>query len=143
LPIVLSIRFWTFGLLAFGMVGSLLHFLRLAPMSVTPFVAVVVGLACGFFASWIFKALSRADTQSGAGPDEAVGQVGKVLVPVRPDARGKVRIQLRGQTADFLARGDGEQFDVGATVLVTEVEEGQLRVARAPAEFLRLDDDEQ
>jgi membrane protein implicated in regulation of membrane protease activity len=141
LPILLSVRFWTFGAMAFGIVGSLLHFLQLAPMGVVPFVAVSVGLACGFFASWVFRALSRADNQSGAGSTEAVGQVGRVLVPVKRGARGKVRIQLRGQTTDFLALTDEDDFEAGARVLVTEVEEGQVRVVRVPSEFPRADED--
>ena len=142
LPILLSIRFWTFGALAFGLSGSLLHFLQLAPTSVTPVVAVATGLTAGFFASWAFKQLARSTTTSGATATEAVGQVGKVLVPLEKGARGKVRIQLRGQTTDYLAFSDDGDFEAGAEVLITDVEEGQVRVARAPAEFLSHRDDE-
>jgi hypothetical protein len=142
LPILLSVRFWTFGAMAFGLVGSMLHFLRLAPMAVTPFVAVGMGLVCGFFASWVFKALARANTQSGATAMDAVGHMGKVLVPLKQGARGKVRIQLRGQTTDFLALSDEDEFEAGAWVLVTEIEEGQVHVVRAPDEFLRHQDED-
>ena len=135
LPILLNVRFWTFGAMAFGMVGSLLHFLHLAPSSVTPVIAVAMGLLSGWFASWVFRALARASTQSGAEPTEAVGQVGKVLVAVRPGARGKVRIQLRGQTVDFLASTEDVELEVGEQVLVTEVREDQVQVSRAPVDL--------
>jgi membrane protein implicated in regulation of membrane protease activity len=142
LPILLSVRFWTFGALAFGLSGSLLHFLQLAPASVTPIVAVAAGLVAGFFASWAFKQLARSMTTSGASEVEAVGQVGKVLVPLKGGARGKVRIQLRGQTTDYLALSDDGDFEEGADVLITEIEDGQVRIARAPSEFLLPQDDE-
>jgi membrane protein implicated in regulation of membrane protease activity len=141
LPILLSVRFWTFGALAFGLSGSLLHFLQLAPATVTLIVAVSMGLVSGYLASWVFRHLAQSTTTSGAGEAEAVGQVGRVLVPVKRGARGKVRIQLRGQTADYLALSDDGDFEEGEDVLVTEVEDGQVRVARAPAEFLRPRDD--
>jgi membrane protein implicated in regulation of membrane protease activity len=136
LPIFLSLRFWTFGLLAFGLVGSLLHYLRLAGGLVTPLVAVGMGLVCGFLASWVFRALTRADTTSGVHTRDAVGQVGKVMVSCSKGGRGKVRIELRGQTHDFLVTTDEDELSAGDLVLVEDVRENVLQVARAPAEFL-------
>jgi membrane protein implicated in regulation of membrane protease activity len=136
LPIFLSLRFWTFGLMAFGMVGSLLHYLRLAGGLFTPIVAVALGLASGFLASWVFRALNRADTTSGSHSRDAVGQVGKVLVPCEKGGRGKVRIELRGQIHDFLVTTEEDQLAHGDLVLVEDVRDELLHVSRAPAEFL-------
>lgn len=136
LPIFLSLRFWTFGLLAFGLVGTLLHFLRLSSAVVTPLVAVALGLASGFGASWVFRALTRADTTSGAHSRDAVGQVGKVLIPCAKGGRGKVRIELRGQTQDYLVTTDEDSLDAGDLVLVEDVRDNLLQVSRAPREFL-------
>jgi membrane protein implicated in regulation of membrane protease activity len=135
LPLVLSLRFWTFGSLAFGIVGSLIHFAGLAPAPVGLALAVAMGLASGLLASWVFRALTRSSSQSGALATDAVGQVGRVLVPVARGARGKIRIQLRGQTIDYLATTDDEALDVGADVLVSEVRSGEVHVCRAPSEF--------
>ena len=66
LPIFLSLRFWVFWLMAFGMVGTILHYLQLAPLLVIPFVAAATGLASGLFATWSFRALARTATQSGS-----------------------------------------------------------------------------
>jgi membrane protein implicated in regulation of membrane protease activity len=136
LPIFLSLRFWTFGLMAFGLVGTLLHYLRLAGGIVTPVVAVSLGLMCGFLASWVFRALTRADTTSGHHARDAVGQVGKVLVPFQKGGRGKVRIELRGQIHDFLVESEEDEIKAGEIVLVEEVKESVLQVSRAPSEFL-------
>ncbi len=135
LPLVLSLRFWTFGSLAFGIVGSILHFFGLAPAPVSLAVASGLGLGLGLFASWVFRALGRSSSQSGAIATDAVGQVGRVLVPVERGGRGKVRIQVRGQTVDYLATTDDERLEAGAEVLVAEVRDDEVHVCRAPSEF--------
>jgi len=135
LPLVLSLRFWTFGSLAFGVVGSILHFFGLAPALVSLVVAAAVGLGSGLFSSWVFRALARSSSQSGAVATDAVGQVGRVLVPVERGARGKVRVQVRGQTVDYLATTDDERLEAGMEVLVAEVRDDEVHVCRAPSEF--------
>ncbi|MEZ4225390.1 MAG: DUF1449 family protein [Polyangiaceae bacterium] len=137
LPYLLSIRFWTFGLFAFGMVGTLLHVFHLASPWITPFIAAAMGIASGLLATFTFRALSQAETSSAASPRDAIGQVGKVLLPVSKSARGKVRIELRGQTLDLLATTDDDELANGDLVLVESLEAGgTARVSRAPEEFL-------
>jgi membrane protein implicated in regulation of membrane protease activity len=133
LPIFLSLRFWTYALLAFGLVGTLLWYLGLAPEPVTAVVAAVMGLSSGFTASWLFRALARSET--GASSD-AVGQVGRVLLPCAKGRRGKVRIQLHGQTLDVLATTDEEELPAGSAVLVEEMRGEVAHVSPAPADFL-------
>lgn len=136
LPILLSVRFWTFGLLAFGMVGTLLHVFRWASPWTTPFIALAMGIASGLLASLTFRALSRAETSSAAGSRDAVGQVGRVLLPVSKESRGKVRIELRGQTIDLLATTDEEDLADGELVMIESLEGSTARVSKAPVEFL-------
>lgn len=142
LPIFLSLRFWTFSFLAFGLSGSMLHFLNWASSTTTLIVALSLGLLSGFGVSWVFRALGRAQTTSGGTARDAVGQVGKVLVPCSKGGRGKVRIELRGQTVDFMVTTDEEALAAGDLVLVEDVDTsggntgGLLQVSRAPAEWL-------
>jgi membrane protein implicated in regulation of membrane protease activity len=136
LPIFLSLRFWVFGLAAFGLVGTPLHYLNLASAPVTLGAALVLGLSCGGFASWVFKALTRQHLTSGVTITDPVGQVGKVLIPVSKAARGKVRIQVKGQTLDLLARTDEAELAEGELVLVEEMRDGEAQVSRAPSDFL-------
>lgn len=142
LPIFLSLRFWTFSFLAFGLSGSMLHFLNWASSTTTLIVALSLGLLSGIGVSWVFRALGRAQTTSGGTARDAVGQVGKVLVPCSKGGRGKVRIELRGQTVDFMVTTDEEALAAGDLVLVEDVDTsggntgGLLQVSRAPAEWL-------
>lgn len=134
--IFLSLRFWTFALCAFGMVGSLLHFTGLAGFVVTLVTALALGLVSGLAASWTFRALARGTTSSGATASDAIGTVGRVLVPVEKGKRGKIRIELRGQTIDYLATTDDAALGPGDKVLVEEVRENVAHVSAAPVEFL-------
>jgi membrane protein implicated in regulation of membrane protease activity len=134
--IFLSLRFWTFALLAFGLAGTLLHYLGLASRGASAAVAILMGLLCGFTASWTLRMLARAELSSGAQSNDALGQVGKVLVPCSRDRRGKVRIELRGQTLDYVASTDDEELAAGERVLVEEVRGNTVHVSRAPRELL-------
>jgi len=136
LPIILSFRFWTFGLMAFGMVGSILHFGGLGSATLAALAAIVMGVGSGGLASFTFRALARAQTQSGSHTGDAVGQVGRVLIAPKPKQRGKIRIELSGETVDYLASTDEGELGVGDPVLVVEMREDTAHVARPPAEFL-------
>jgi membrane protein implicated in regulation of membrane protease activity len=136
LPLFLSLRFWVYLALTFGLVGTLLTYLDLAGRITTLFLSLGTGLLTGFAASFIFSALLRNDLSSGAGGNEALGQVGRVLIPCARGRRGKVRLELRGQTLDFLATTDEESLEQGALVLVEEVRGDAVHVSRVPPDFL-------
>lgn len=136
LPIFLSLRFYSFGAFAFGLVGTLLHFFKLAVPGLTLALAVLMGLGSGLLASWSFRALSRSETSSGMHGTEAVGQTARVLVPLKRGDRGKVRVQLKGQLIDMLATTDETELETGDTVLIEEVRGHVAHVSKAPREFL-------
>ncbi len=134
--VFLSIRFWTFAFLAFGLVGCALHFLSLASPLVTGVVAAMMGLGSGSLASLTFRFLSRTQVSSGAEAADAIGQVGRVLIPIERGKRGKIRIALRGQTVDLLASTDDEKLKDGDLVVVEELRGTTAHVSRASREFL-------
>ena len=136
LPIFLSLRFWTFALMAFGLSGALLHYFDLAADVVALSVALGLGTASGLLASLTFRALSRAEPNSAASAGDAVGQIGRVLVPLDKASRGKIRIELKGQTVDLLATTDDERLEAGQMVLIEEVREATAHVTQAPPELL-------
>jgi membrane protein implicated in regulation of membrane protease activity len=136
LPIFLSLRFWTFALMAFGLSGALSHYLELATFPVTLGLALVLGVGSGLLASATFRALARSEPNSGATGRDAVGQVGKVLLPVSKAGRGKIRIQLKGQTVDYIATTDDEELEAGQLVMIEEMRETTAHVSRVPEELL-------
>jgi membrane protein implicated in regulation of membrane protease activity len=131
IAIFLSLRFWTFGLMSFGFVGTLLHFLRLAGSVVTLGTAIAVGLLSGILASAAMRAIARAQTSSGGEVDEAVGHIGRVLIPVERDKRGKVRIEVHGRLVDLIASTDDERLEGGESVIVEEMRGTTAHVSRA------------
>lgn len=132
-PMVTSVRFWTFALLAFGVFGTLATLLG----GSTPLVAVIAalsGIASGFLASWVVRRLSAASGSHVV--SEAVGKLGRVLVALDVARAGKVRVELRGEMHDLLARAD-EPITVGESVVVLAIDGGVATVSKAPKE-LRL-----
>jgi membrane protein implicated in regulation of membrane protease activity len=132
----LSIRFWTFGLMAFGLVGSALHFLSLASPLVTAILSALMGLGSGTLANLTFRFLTRTHVSSGGEAADAIGQVGRVLIPIERGKRGKIRIALRGQTVDLLASTDDEGLKDGDLVVVEELRGTTAHVSRASRDFV-------
>lgn len=132
LPIFLSLRFWTFGALAFGTVGSLIHFLGFAGPLISLPLSLAMGLGSGLLASWTIRTLTLNDANSASESGGAVGQVGRVLIPCSKDSRGKIRIELKGQTHDLVATTDDTELENGAYVLVEEMRGATAHVSRAP-----------
>lgn len=126
----LSMRFWTFGLMAFGMVGAAIHYLNLAGVLVSATVSGVFGIACGLLAAAVFRNLTRGVSSSETSAD-AVGQVGRVLVPAEKGHAGKVRIQLKGKVVDLLATSESDLSE-GDEVLVVEMRGTDAHVEPAP-----------
>jgi hypothetical protein len=139
LPFVLSLRFWTFALLAFGLVGALLWFLRLSGSITTLVLATAMGLGSGAFASFTFRALSRAQVSSGGELSDVVGKLGRVLVAPSASSCGKIRIEVRGQAHDYLAKTSDDPIEPGAFVLIDEMRDGIAQVSRAPDDLVPRD----
>jgi membrane protein implicated in regulation of membrane protease activity len=117
--------------MSFGFVGTLLHFLRLAGSVMTLGTATAVGLLSGVLASTAMRAIARAQTSSGGEADEAVGHVGRVLIPIERGKRGKVRIEVHGRLLDLIATTDDERLDGGESVIVEEMRGTMAHVSRA------------
>src|SRR5262245_48769693 len=129
-----SVRFWMFALLAFGLVGTLLTVFGFAGSILTAVIAIPFGLASGVFAKTVIKRLGERTPSSHGGAGEVVGQIGRVIVPLDENARGKVRVDVKGFQVDYIARAT-EPIDEGETVVVEDFEEGQVVVSRAPREL--------
>jgi membrane protein implicated in regulation of membrane protease activity len=133
--VVLSLRFWVFAAFAFGLTGTAVRVLGLAAPLLALLLALAAGVGSGALAVWVFRALARSESSSAVAPDDLIGQLGRVLVPLAPGATGKVRLDLRGQAVDMLATTDDVSIGAGELVLVEAVREHTLHVSRPPAEL--------
>jgi membrane protein implicated in regulation of membrane protease activity len=132
--LVASVRFWTFALLAFGLVGTLLTVFGLSEKLLTLGLAVGSGAASGLFAASVIRRLGRQAQSSHVTAGDVVGRVGRVVVPLDAGASGKVRIEIKGSSVDYVARSR-EVLAVEEAVIVEECSEGEVVVSRAPREL--------
>lgn len=134
LSLFFSLRFWVFGLFAFGLSGSLLNGFGLARPAVIFLLALAVGLLAGGFAVTILRTLAKTAAPPAPHARAAIGKLGRVIVACGRGRTGQVRITLDGRSVDLLATTDEDAIARGAAVIVDDVVEGTAKVTRAPAE---------
>ena len=130
---VTSLRFWVF-LFAFG--GGAGYALTKMGSSevVAALGALGVGWAAGAIAVVVVKKISKDSVSSGVETTELVGLTGTLTLPVGPGKPGKVRVDIKGRSEDFVASlvEDGAELPTGAQVLIVEEgERGSLLVAKS------------
>lgn len=124
-----SLRFWTFLMLTFGLTGALLQLAGLPPVLVAA-VAAIAGSSVGWSAFHLFRWLAREQVSGAVGLHGYVDQEGRVLLPVRPGAVGKIVIEsMSGRVELTAVTGDPAPIEAGATVLVVGIDaEGRAEV---------------
>lgn len=133
LGLLRSFKFWTFGLCFFGLTGIVLSRLAVAAPGVLVG-AIAVGLVLGGSMSSILRLLYHRRVDSLVKSSDLVGLVGTVELPFDQSSKGKVRLQLKGVTLDFIALTDDPQgFQFGEQVLVVDTESNRLWVVSADA----------
>jgi membrane protein implicated in regulation of membrane protease activity len=131
----LSLRFWIFAALGFGLSGTLMHVFALAHPILAFFIASGAGLTSGLFATLAFRLLRRGSAATEVRSSVAVGKVGRVVVPCGQGLTGKVRVEVAGSSVDLMATTDEEAIPRGEAVLVEELRDGIAHVSRRPAEL--------
>ena len=128
-----SLRFWTFLLTFGGGAGAALTWLGSSSV-VAGVGALGVGWLSGSASVAIVRSLTRHSVSSELAAAALVGATATVVLPIGPGKPGKVRVDVKGRTEDFVANvvEDGGELATGAAVLiVAEGERGSLVVARA------------
>jgi membrane protein implicated in regulation of membrane protease activity len=133
--VFLSLRFWLFAALGFGLSGSLLHWFGSVSPLATLLVAAGAGFGSGLFAALAFRLLRRGSAGTEARSSEAVGKLARVVVPCGRGVTGQVRIELGGSSVDLMATTDDDAIARGEEVLIEDMEEGVARVSRRPSEL--------
>lgn len=129
---ITSLRFWVFFLAFGGGAGFALTELGSSEV-VAGAGAVGVGWVSGALAVTVIRALTRRSVSSELRASELVGVTGTLVLPVGPNRPGKVRVEVKGRTEDFVANvvEDGGDLPSGAPVLiVAEGDRGSLLVTK-------------
>ncbi|MEA2552004.1 MAG: hypothetical protein QOJ65_180, partial [Fimbriimonadaceae bacterium] len=125
----LSVRFWAYGLAAFGLAGIMLTTVAKAPPGTVLPTAIVFGLICGTLVVWALRALSKGMVSTGASLGDLMGAEGTVTVAVRGEVPGRIRCNLKGEIIDLLAIPEpGQTLEIGTSVIVTTFENDRARV---------------
>ncbi|MGE0549411.1 MAG: hypothetical protein AB7O24_05295 [Kofleriaceae bacterium] len=126
-----SLRFWVFFLAFGGGAGLALDHLGSGRV-VSAIGAGVIGWVSGALAVAVVRKLTKNSVSSSIASHELVGATGTVLLPVGPNRPGKVRLEIKGRSEDFVANVvDPIELPSGTPVLVVaEGERGSLLVAR-------------
>ena len=130
---VSSLRFWVFLFTFGGGVGLVLTQLGASQLESGLGAGAVCWLS-GALAVTIVRKLSKTSVSSDVTNKDLFGATGTLVLPVGVGKPGKVRIEIKGRTEDFIANliEDGPELPTGTSVLViSEGEPGSLLVSKS------------
>ena len=128
----LSLRFWTWAATFFGLTGLVLS-LTGTSATMALLLAVAAGAGIGWGASFVFSKLTK--TEVGVLPEASshIGCEGRLLLPLPPGQRSKVRLRVGGTDVDLVAESDGLQaLQAGASVWVVGLRGTHVVVEASP-----------
>lgn len=126
-----------FVLATFGICGLLLE-LAGTGSGTTLVASAGASVVAGALNTTLFSYLRRSEAGSAVSDRDLAGSVGRVVLPVAGERRGRVAIDVSGQQVYLSAQTMPDapaELEVGAPVLVVEVEGGIARVARLDPEL--------
>ena len=129
--VLLSLRFWTFGVCFFGVAGLLLQVLSPGlPSNVEAGLAIAIGLFCGVSTVAILGWLkTQEQANSLLTTDDWVGACGVVELPFDQDSRGKVKLEVKGaQVRTQALTAESKTFERGDRVIVIRMERNRAWV---------------
>ena len=125
----------------FGICGLILGVVG-AATGTTFLGALLAGAVAGALNSAVFAWLRQSGEAASPDDSQLVGSIGRVVLPVAAERRGRIAIVVAGQQRYLSAlalpgrRGEaGEELDVGDPVLVVEVHDGIAAVTRLAPEL--------
>lgn len=126
----LTLRFWTYAIGAFGLIGLVLTLRKASVEPLTMTIAGGTGLVVGTISAWFYRFLSKSEHSSSIGGNDFLGAIGKVTVAIGAEP-GKVRTSIKGEIIDMVAVGHtGEPFVAGEEVIIVGLDGNNAQVAR-------------
>ena len=129
----LSLRFWAFASAFFGLSGVALTLVGGVGVLLAPVLAGAMGLGAGLVSARVLGNLGRQSLGLIGEAQSHLGREGRVLLPVGPGQRGKIRLSIGGVSTDLVAETDGPvRLEPGATALVVGLRETVALVELSP-----------
>ncbi len=135
-----SLRFWTYALSAFGIVGLLSRWLTETATTIELAGCIGAGVIAGLVAQYGFLLARKSESDSMVRESDIVGKVADVQVAVRGAECGRIRIESRGEFLDLLAQSpSGETFLAGERVVIVDLNGSTAIVASTEAIFENIE----
>ncbi len=128
---LLSLRFWTYALGAFGMSGTALSLLGVGSAVHVP-VSLVLGFLVGAGVAALFRQLGSGTATGPASTEAFLGSEAEVVLPLLPDGLGKIRLHIGEQDLELPARTGGPPIEIRERVVVVRFRDGVAEVEPAP-----------
>ena len=94
------------------------------PTALSYVLAFLCGLATLIIMAYVMRAISGLQSSGNIEIGNAVGKVGQVYIPIKPNCAGKVNITVQGQYSEFTAIStSSETLSTGSYVRVVAVDE--------------------
>lgn len=94
------------------------------PTALSYVLAFLCGFATLIIMAYVMRAISGLQSSGNIEIGNAVGKVGQVYIPIKPNCAGKVNITVQGQYSEFTAIStSGETLSTGSYVRVVAVDE--------------------
>jgi membrane protein implicated in regulation of membrane protease activity len=123
---------WLFGVISFRTMVAAVAFFGLAGLTAqsaeaspaaTLLTAVAAGAAAMYGVYWIMRGLNSLNSEGTPRISQAVNRYGTVYttIPANKGGSGKIQINVRNQTMEYLAMTSGEKLSPGSKVVVVDV----------------------
>lgn len=135
---LLSVQLWTYLLAFGGVTGLLLRTIANVAEPLAGLMSLGVGLGTALGARTLLRRAAQPGDPGTTQLDRLTGSSGKVLIPAPAGSTGKIRLEVRGQTLDLLAKtSDGAPLVEGGEVIILDVRDGVAEVTTdSPASVL-------
>ena len=100
--------------------------------------AALAGALAGAVNGALFAYLRRSESTTEVSDEQLAGKIGRVVLPVSPEQRGRIAVSIGGQQIHLSAHavpGLPAELGVGSAVLVVDVHNGIARVTALDPEL--------
>ncbi|MCH7904120.1 MAG: hypothetical protein IH944_06075 [Armatimonadetes bacterium] len=127
----LSLRFWTYFIGTFGILGVVMTWLKVASAPTILATSLITGFLMGYGVSMAIRFLRKSQIHSGVTSQDFLGTQGKMIVGTRGAQPGKVRLRIKDDIIDMLALSEkGADIERGEVVVVIGLEGERVCIAR-------------
>lgn len=126
---ILSLRFWTFFLFSFGLLGTGLSLTTTFSDGISASISASLGFLISYAITMAFQLIKRNSESMDTCSVGLKQEVATTTLPIRPGSTGKIRLRAGGEVIDVLARSThDEEITIGREVIIMDVTDGVAQV---------------